>query len=296
MNPIRFHLLNTSLLNSQLPIYKVNKPQKKAAPLVKKSRRTSGILMTRWLEIPMLTEESIKLIQSSPPKYITRHIKLADLSRTLAGSFKFGTITGYRPADEALIGRFSDFQEGLQKEVFKSRSGVFNNEIYGHQFNQFYSWGFDDEMVFEFTANDYCSCSSIGEFSQERAVTIRERGNPDLSAYVVYDFEKLISAIREILIEDLNRSHLSTLYRIIEYGEKDRHWEVEDSVSVVQDRDQMAIWLGTAFVKSPDYTHEEEIRIILFDPEKASRLPDGESALILNDRKIAESVTMHGVF
>ncbi|WP_221830457.1 hypothetical protein [Paracoccus yeei] len=227
---------------------------------------------------------------------ITRHFNKNITSITLRGSYRFGTIEGYRPADCAQVGRFSDHQEGIQREIFHSRSGIFNAKIGSATFENVSIDGFENPIAVEYEVNDYCSCSSVGDFSHDRAIMLRERGNPDIDYYSVYDLPKLIEAISEILKEKEDTAHLSVICRAVSYGEKDRHWQVEDRYDHTEQRDHLAVWLGNAFVKSPDYSHEAEIRMLIIDPSKPGQLASGSTYITLNDQRIADAIVDHGSF
>lgn len=255
-----------------------------------------AIMMPRRVQVPPISGDILSNLHSQATKVVTRHIKKDLLESTLRGSFKFGTISRYRPADSAQIGRFSDYQEGLQRNVFRSRDGNYDLHIDGSSFSNVSITGHENPIVFQFEVNEYCSCSSRGGFDPERAQLIRERGNPDLDTYVVYNLEKLISILATIISESKDKRHLKLIAREVEYGAKDRHWEIEGFVSGSLDTDPLNIWLGNIFVKSRDYEHEDELRIILLDPAKAGLLPEEAEHVILNDHRIASAIIDHGHF
>lgn len=124
------------------------------------------------------------------------------------------------------------------------------------QLNDVEFMGFENQVAIEYTVNDYCACLSIGEFSEERANLIRVRGNNDIGAYVVYDIIKLRMTISEILIDSIDKRDFAILSRNIVYGLKDRKWDVEDTLSIIKDRNPMALWLGATFVKNEIFRHE----------------------------------------
>lgn len=258
--------------------------------------RTSGILISKKVDIPKLDSDAIKLIDNVNTKIITRHFKETLLDITLAGSFRFGTISRYRPADNNLVGRFSDTQEGLQCNVFRSRTGLYNGRIDDGYIRNTRMIGIDDPISIEYQVNDYCSCSSIGGFSKLRANQIRDRGNPDIGAYAVYDLNKLRVALKLVFKEKPALNNKILLARNVEYGEKNRSWDVEENFNIKLDRDQLAVWLGTTFVKSIDYQHEEEIRILVVDPNKVACLDEKAEPELLNDPRIADCIIEYGKF
>ncbi len=258
--------------------------------------RYAGVVYTQLVKVPPLSDDDLQRLDSHASALITRHIAERHLDITLQGSFRFGTIAGYRRQDESLIGRFSDFQEGFQRDVFCSRVGLYNGEFGNLTLSDVPIEGFEDPLVHEFSVNDYCSCSSRGEFSRERAHRIRDRGNPDVGAYVVYDLKKLVDALKSIISEQDDNMRLRLFARHVEYGNKDRRWEIENHFNFQACKDYIAIYLGTVFIKSPDYEHEEELRIILTDPNKVGQLSDGAASFILNDPRIADAIVDHGTF
>ena len=257
---------------------------------------STGILLRQSVKVPFLDKDALALINDETITQVTRHFNKDLLARTLSGSFRLGTISQYRPADSSQIGRFSDSQEGLQREVFTNPSGIYSGDLNGNKLENNKIVGFDDPVAIEYIVNDYCSCSSIGKFSEQRAQLIKNRGNSQLSAYAVYDLPKLRQAIEEILSETDFRKHSQTIIKTVHYGAKDRRWDVEGRMSLSNDRDAVSIWLNNAFVKSTDYNHEEEIRLLLVDPKNIGGLAEDTKELILNDPRIADSIIDHGIF
>jgi hypothetical protein len=255
---------------------------------------TIGRIVGEWLDCPAISEEEVEELNVKKDRYITRHIKRKYLESTLKGNFRFGTLLEYRPKDENLIGRFSDVQEASQKNYYRSRSNVYN--YYGSTLSMTDCLfiGYDYGMLIEFFCNDYCSCASRDSFHILRAINLRNLGNPDIGAYVVYDFDLLISAIQQILKEQYPQ--LSIIYKPVIYGKKDRHWHIEDHHADAITKDKIAIWLSTAFVKSVDYSHEEEIRIIIIDRRYPGGLSKEITELIFEDERIASSITDYGYF
>ena len=289
-------------------ILSLQRPEGKLGPILARSgkARSACIVIGREVSVPNLSAKQISEIEGEQPTHITRHFNkdayttsdersLRDL--TLSGSYHFGTISGYRPADNRLVGgRLGDVQEGLQRQVFKSRNGSYNADIDGMNLKDVKIVGFDDPVAIEYRVNDYCSCASIGKFSLERALTLRAKGNEDVNYYAVYDLSKLMTAIQEILLEDTSKRNFKILSRPVLYGQKDRVWDVEAGFQHREARDHLAVWLGTAFVKPSNYMHEEEIRLILLDPERAGNLPDNAGSVSWVDARIAAAIVEHGSF
>jgi len=289
-------------------ISSLQSPRDILEPIPARSRRarSAAIVIGREVSVPKLSTEQISQIEGEQPTYITRHFNkdafttsgersLRDL--ILSGSYHFGTISRYRPADNRLVGgRLGDVQEGLQREVFRSRSGSYNVDIDGAILNDVNIAGFDDPVAIEYRVNDYCSCASIGRFSLERALTLRAKGNDDINYYVVYDLSKLMAAIQEILLEDTSKRHFRIISHPVLYGQKDRVWEVEAGFQHREARDHLAVWLATTFVKPSNYTHEEEIRLILLDPERAGKLAENVDSVAWVDARIAAAIVEYGSF
>tara|TARA_R110002020_G_scaffold98621_2_gene234594 strand:+ start:14833 stop:15651 length:819 start_codon:yes stop_codon:yes gene_type:complete len=259
-----------------------------------------GILISARVQIPHLDATTLSRLNSHKTKVVTRHFSNNEenrlLEKTLNGSFKFGTIVGYRPADEAQIGRFSDLQEGLQRDVFRSRDGTYNAEIGGIDISKSSMIGIENPLVHQVEVNEYCSCSSRGSFDLERAKVLRERDNPDLNAYVVYDLVKLLTAIKDIVAESKERENLRIVAREVQYGDKDRSWEIDGRINFGPERDHLDDWLNNIFVKSTEYCPEDELRIILLDPARAGLLSNEERPYILNDDRIASAIIDFGNF
>lgn len=259
---------------------------------------TVGVLLEHPLECPPLSSEQLASIGKSEVTTITRHIDLQWLESARNGYFRFGTIKGYAPNDKALnTGRFSDYQEGVQLSTYRTRSGFFrdfqtgaggglrNVEIIGAEY----------PMAVEFSVNDLCSCSSVGQFDIERARTLRDKGNPTLGAYVTYDLQALTRALEFLITRNVSTRGYAVIGRTIEYGSKDRHWQIEESFSLAGHRDPIAIWLSTAFIKSPAYQHEEEYRLLLIDPRKPGQL-EGQEMMAFQHGSIVNAIIDTGEF
>lgn len=314
MSSIRSHLLSTTALSPRILAIpkpkknisvRVSKPTRSAkdpggtikpAPKAASREGTIGIMKRTSLRVPKLTTPMLKALDEKLTPKITRHFNHQHLAGTIAGSFRFGTIAGYRPADTAQAGRLGDIQEGSQREVFSSRSGLYDVDLPGMEISGNQLIGFDSPIVLEYIVNDFCSCASIGPFQTDRAFILRSKGNAELDTFVVYDLEKLTMALDEVFSEDTNLQHLKTISRNVVYGQKDRHWDIEGNVSVRDERDSLAVWLGTTFVKPEAYKHEEELRILAVCPDRPGQLPNDAEPMMLNDPRIADAITEYGHF
>lgn len=255
---------------------------------------TVGAQIKEWITCPSLSDEELLDLRRSGSRKITRHINIRHLDSARRGYFRFGTLLGYRPKDEKLIGRFSDAQEASQLNYYRSRTDIYNYYGRSARYIDCVFSGYDYGLLIEFFCNDYCSCSSRFDFNMERALTLRSRGNPDIGAYIVYDVEKLIAALGEIIKEKF--PHLTLIYLPVTYGIKDRSWDIEGYHENIVDKDKIAIWLGTAFVKSKDYMHEEEIRFLVIDRKSPGSLPPENKFLEFDDKRIADAVVRYGLF
>lgn len=263
------------------------------------SRGSSAIKIRRTISCPTLSREIITKLTDQSVTRITRHIEKEYLSTAEGGYFRFGTIAGYAPDDRLLdVGRLGDREEGSQQEVFRTRSGYYNKfTAETSRIENVRISGFDNPIVVEFSANDYCSCSSIGDFQPHRAASFVANGNQKLGAYVTYDLVKLQAALSEVARERAECSSLILMGRPVVYGKKDRHWEIEETFARTEDRDPLAIYLGVTFVKSVRYEHEEEYRMLLVDPSALGQLPTDKGKLLeFNDPRIAAAIAASGCF
>lgn len=254
-----------------------------------------GILIKKTIQFT-LTKDEIEQLSADAPQQITRHMDPKHLNSTVKGYFRFGTIDSYAPADKKLnSGRFGDYQEGTTRETFRTRGGIFKKfEADGLVLQDVHISGVEHPVVVELTVNDYCSCSSVGPYSRGRLENLRQKGNDELSAFVTYDTRKLLDSLSKILLEDPKTADLHMIGRTVVYGPKDRHWTIEDDFKA-SDRDNLAVWLGTAFVKSPAYAHEEEYRLLLVAPQGVGALAAGTDALEFRDSRIADAIVHHGL-
>lgn len=259
---------------------------------------SAGIRLERSLGCPELTRDKLTVIDEGGPDYITRHMNEEHLASALAGNFRFGTLARYKGKDMQLnVGRFSDPQEGRQRNAFESRKGYFKNAEFGTNVHlDIHVSGFEASVLVEFQINEYCSCSSMGEYNRDRANEIRDNGNPKLGAYATYDLKKLRHALDETIAERTSLAGHALVGREVLYGEKDRRWMVEDHFELQKHRDPLAIWMGTAFVKSQAYEHENEFRLLLINPKAVGSLDTTADYLVLEDPRIAAAITASGTF
>jgi hypothetical protein len=260
----------------------------------------SGKVQVKRHRAPLISEDLFQMIELDSPEFVTRHIEECYLESALNGYFRFGTLINYRAVEGgAIAGRLGDHQESRVQEIFNSRSSFFETAILeGIEVTNTSFSGTANQIVVETIVNDFCSCTSIGEFSLTRGVKVRDceiDPSKKPGAYLTYHLPTLKAALKEHLSSASELSGLSILGRNVEYGQKDRHWEVEENFSYQQDRDALAIWLGIAFVKSLSFEHEEEYRLLLIDPSGPGGLnDDAKTYEISKSTSIASSIVASG--
>lgn len=295
-----FFILNTTALFQYYQIHsrRVSEHQNRSK-IVKTTPAsrdgTTALLIYQGLEVPFLSEADLSDHNTEIAPRLTRHIRKDLLEITLEGSYKFGTISEYRPKDEEQIGRLSDRDEGSQFEVYSAQDETYSGEVGGHSIN-IRIFGAENPLAVETVVNDYCSCLSFGDFNMYRATQIRELGNPELGAYVVYDAKKLFAAIECILQEKTHFSRFRIVARTVKYESKNKRLEIEGRLPSASGRDVIRDWIEIVFTKPVEYAHEEEVRIVLVDPNQAGNLPHATKYEIFKDNRIAESIESHGLF
>lgn len=259
--------------------------------------RTVGVKSTVLLNCPEIPEDLLRDLQLHGVKFITRHFSSDALDEVKEGSFLLGTVVLYKATEKNLAGRFGDTSESIQRDIFKSIDDTYSIDIGEHA--GIYNVGIegaDDPLVIEYKSNTYCCCSSIGNFDLARAIKIRENGNPDINAYVVYDLDKLMQAL-QITTSKRNDLNISCIMsRPVHYAQKDRRIEVLGHIDTRKEHKRIEKWLSLIFMKPGVFSHEEEIRIVAFDRTKPGSLPDDASRVFLKDRTIAECIVSTGHF
>ena len=261
----------------------------------------TGIIQVIRHRAPKLSDDLLRLFNESHPDYITRHIEERFLPDARKGYFQFGTLIRYRAKEGALASRLGDHQESRIHEIFNSRSNFFEHaNIGGTTLTNTKITGTDRQIVIETIVNDYCSCSSIGEFSLERGEALRDlETDPEKKpgAYVTYHLPTLKLALENYLRESDYLSELKILGRNVNYGDKDITWDVEQCFTYQPHRDALAIWLSITFIKSPSFKHEDEFRLLIVDPSGPGGLDDrAENFVIKESSSIAASIVISGVY
>lgn len=244
-----------------------------------------------------LSASDISTINKTSSQFVTRHFRRDYLSAAKDGFFMFGTLANYRGNESQKLARLGDITEASQVEYFRSRTGNYGHLDHGNardvNIHNIYGNG---GVAIETTANEYCSCSSIGRFSHNRADTFRSKGNSDIGAYVVYDLARLSYIIQKTVSTNHRTRHLALVAREVVYGKKDGYWLVNDSVPNLNGRDPLKLWLEMAFVKPQTYTHEEEVRLILLDQNNLGQLSKTAPNLHVSNREISDAIVDFGEF
>ncbi|MBX4912784.1 hypothetical protein [Rhizobium bangladeshense] len=259
-------------------------------------KRYSALVTSDEIQCPPLNDEVLSKLNENQPLFITRHMDAEHLEKALDGFFHFGTIEGYNPQDNKLgESRFGDFQEGRQRDHYFSETGHFKSFRSNPHvlIEEAYA---PDGIAVEYTANDYCSCSIIGEFSHARARQLKSKGNPSIGAYVTYDLAKLKDAINTLMAKRPGLIGHRLVCQCVRYGNKDRNWHAADNFVRADDREDFSRWLSIALVKAPAYAHELEFRLLLLDAASPGGLPSNTAPLFLPDAIIAECIVDFGRF
>ncbi|TRL38003.1 DUF2971 domain-containing protein [Rhizobium straminoryzae] len=245
-----------------------------------------------------MTVDDLTYLQPSDlPATITRHIHPKYLDRVLKGYFRFGTTGSYRAKEESVRGRFSDLSEGRVRQTFQTATGKVEDIQLGkaHFQNVLFDPGMN-AIVREYVINDYCSCSTIGDFDVERAKLIRSKDNFELAAFVSYDLKRLLDALETVIRAREDIAQFVFLGRRIEYGHKDERFTVPERFVLEENTSEITRWLSASFIKPRDFVHESELRILLLDPAKPGGLADTTTPLELLDALIASAIVDHGQF
>lgn len=262
------------------------------------ARGATAVKMARNLECPPISHEIVCQLDGDQPSQITKYLNEEGYKHSLAGSFRFGTLSIYRGEENSVKnnGRFSDENEGLQQHQFKSRTGYSKSFKAGNiQISNTNFSGFDNDVAVEFIANAYCACASIGGFSSERVAALRENGNSDLTHYVTYDLARLKAAIDQSMRLESTFQNCSIIGRPIIYGIKDLRWEIEEYFDSETHRDPLAIFMGLAFVKDQiRFEHESEYRLLIVDLDHLGQLDESKKHKNFDHSGIAGSIISSG--
>lgn len=260
--------------------------------------RQIGILISQWVAVPNINEEELaKLCDNNLPEIITRHIESEYLDDAVQGYFRFGTTGGYRAREERTVGRFSDLSEGRMHQIFNTPTGYQKSiTIGGGQISDNFVSPTMDQVVYEERVNDFCSCSTIGKFEETRAKTFREKGNPQLGAFVSYDLSRLSKALKYILLDEEKTQGFDLLLRRVDYGWKDAKWDIPEEFVYESAATEIEKWLSISFVKPLSFQHEEELRILLVNGKMPGQLDETTKPLELRNKLVADAIVDYGSF
>jgi SEC-C motif len=258
-----------------------------------------GILITNNISCPILLAEEYNKYQNFDQVWLTRHFNSNYMTSNRNGYFHFGTTSGYNSKDQQKnAARLSDPQEGRLQFSFHNPEGQYEHAKIGTNVfknNNLYENG--REMVVEYLSNDYCACFSNGDFDLKRAKKFREEKNPDIDAYVVYNLKKLILALNNNLSKRDEYSDFQLIGSRVSYDIKDVGFTVGKSFSYPLDQDLKIKWFNMNFVKSLDFAHEDEFRLLFMNPNLPGRLNAYTPKLeITSDESIAATIVDYGTF
>lgn len=257
----------------------------------------TGIMISQRHRCPSLSLENLREIANDEPEFVTRHIESCYFEAGKNGYFQLGTLMRYRAKEEVISGRLGDHEESRQQEIFNSRTNYFKSLQAGSfDISDSHFSNTQRHIVIETTVNDYCSCSSVGKFDANRGQKLKDAEiDPDKKpgAYITYHLPTLKNALKDRVSKEYpHLSSLEPLGRKVQYGQKDRKWDVEENFKYSSDADAVAIWLGIAFVKSPKFSHEDEYRLLFVNPNNPGGLDEkAETTVISEDQGIAAAIT-----
>ncbi len=274
----------------------VDKPASK--PVESSRRRPVGFLITKRVAVPNINEEELaRLCDNDLPEIITRYIESEYLDDAVQGYFRFGTTGGYRAKEEKSVGRFGDLSEGRLNQIFNTPTGYHSSiTISGRELSNNFASPNMDQIVYEERVNDFCSCSTIGKFEKNRAMIFKEKGNPQLGAFVSYDLSRLSKALKSVVSHQEKTQGFGILLKKIEYGWKDLQWDIPEEFVYESAVPEIEKWLSISFIKPLSFQHEEELRILLVNPKKPGQMDETTRPLELRSELIAEAIVDYGCF
>lgn len=204
---------------------------------------------------------------------ITKHCKPVDQQRMLEGHFKIGSHGEYSAAEGT--GLLSDNAEGDGGTVVDRDLRRFTGEIAGIKFiNATFHASMGNTISFRHRINCLIFCASMGPYKPDRHQRLMSgssdySANPETSAYLVLDAEKIQSALRKAT-DELFGVSTKWVFRPVVYGER----IVKVSGSTFSGLSESTIskrQVEQAFTKPPNFAVEEELRFVM--------IPDGRIAM-----------------
>lgn len=256
---------------------------------------SAAIKTVRTLQCPPLGSDDVAYISGEEPVYITRHIEARYLSRARKGYYRFGTLMNYRGQENAISGRLGDPQEGRKQTTLNSRTGKFESAVVENlMLSKVQIPNNGSQVTVETVVNDFCSCSSIGKFNPARGQKLKEFEedvSKKLGAFVVYHLPTLKLALLAWFRQRSDLSSMVLVGRDVAYSLKDQVWSVGETFRFKHALDPINEWLEIAFVKSPRFSHEDEYRLLLINPDAAGSLGrDAKDIEIEENERIAAAI------
>lgn len=239
---------------------------------------------------PVLKTPAIYKLNDRGERFLTKHFKAGYLDSYHEGYFGFGTVLGYKANEAGILGLYGDDREGNATDRFTFDAGdITSFASHAASISNVHVRGNPEHLLRDTQANDFCACLSRGAFKLDRARKVREM-NPDVTAYVVYDYQKLITALRAIIAENPKIRDLRLVGRVVNYGVKDFLHLVQSVFKRDVDAAELAVWLRACFMKPDRFSHEEEFRLLLVNPAALGCLVGGAKSFSFEDARIAEAI------
>lgn len=148
--------------------------------------------------------------------------------------------------------------------------------------------------TYDIHCNDYVACMSIGEHNSDQISALIDHGNSDLDAYVTYDTEKLLQAIRKYLKRSKTITQKSVACVPIRYSKVEMDTEVTTNSTYYIAGNECEMWERASIEKPHVFTHENEARIILYHEKFLGQLPPDRNKMLIKSGAIREAITDHG--
>lgn len=150
-------------------------------------------------------------------------------------------------------------------------------------------------LQIDYQFNDRCLCASLGPFRNDRAQILRQKGNPDLDSYVVYDLKKLHAAFLHRVRTIYGRQQ-AVFGQEVTYGERNTRLPLSAKGPNWVGPAGLEQWLRTAFTKPVDFSHEEEYRLLWTNAAKLGALGEHEQPISITSPQIAAAIVTMGKF
>jgi hypothetical protein len=260
-------------------------------------RVAGGVRINKDIVCPVIDIDTYRGLSDINIDTVTKHLDRQGYEASLNGSFLFKCLSIFRSVEEnsTAIDRFSDEQEGRNKNTVNSKTNIFDDiNIGGINLSSVRMIGLSEQISQYTYADSYCACLSRNEFEQHRLDAFRQNGNKDLEYFVTYDLRKLLIALDTVVQEGgVWKSHLA-LSRPVVYSVKDSIHMVESSAKYFDSDDAISAFLKIAFVKDTRFSHEDEYRILMASPSSLGKIAGKPQSHIFRDQRIADAIVSHG--